>query len=135
MMAHTNVLRFAAAACLAMGFLTAIAVAADKADPNGNWKWTFKTPDGQEIAISMTLKLDGDKLTGKVMHEQGSFDISDGTFTDDEVAFNVVAEQDGTKLTAKFKGKVEADSITGKINLELGDENMSFDWNATREAN
>ena len=134
-MPHTNVLRFAAAACLAMGFLTAMSVSADKADPNGTWKWTFKTPDGQEIAISMTLKLDGDKLTGKVMHDQESFDISDGTFADDEVAFNVVREQDANKFTAKFKGKVEADSITGKIDLQIGDENLSFDWNATREKN
>jgi hypothetical protein len=132
-MPHTNVLRFAAAACLAVGFLAATAVAADKADPNGTWKWTFTTPDGQEIPLSVTLKLDGEKLTGKVTHDQESTDISDGTFANDEVAFNVVGEQGGNKFTAKFKGKVEADSITGKIDLQIGDNNLSFDWNASRD--
>ena len=83
--------------------------------------------------MSAELKLEGEKLTGKVISGDRSFDISDGTLIENEVAFNVVAENDGNKLTAKFKGKVEADSITGKFEVDVNGETRSFDWNATRQ--
>ncbi len=102
-------------------------------DPNGVWKWTFTGQNGQEIQLSVTLKQDGDKLTGNVMRGDQSTEISDGTFKDDTVAFNVVRERDGNKFVAKYNGKVEADSIKGKIEFEFGGETRSFDWNATRD--
>jgi hypothetical protein len=122
--------------CLLFGVLASwngTAMAADKADPNGTWKWTF-TPPGQDgIDVSAELKLEDQRLTGKVVAGDRSFDVSDGTFVGDEVAFNVVAENDGLKITAKFKGKLEGDSINGKTEIELNGETLSFDWNATRQ--
>ncbi len=123
-------LRVITGLCLALGCLSA---AANAADPNGTWKWTFTTQGGMEIKISAELKLDGEKLTGKVSRGDQSTDISDGTFKDDEVAFNVVRERDGQKVTAKYKGKVEGDSLKGKIEFEFNGESRSFDWMATRD--
>lgn len=37
------------------------------------------------------------------------------------------------KFVSKYKGKVEGDSINGKIEIELGGETRSFDWKPTRE--
>ena len=116
--------------CLAMSCLVATAQAAD---PNGTWKWTFSTQNGQDILLSLELKQDGDKLTGKVTRADQSTEISDGTFKDDEVAFNVIRERDGQKLTVKYKGKVDGDAITGKIEFEFGGDSRSFDWMATRD--
>jgi hypothetical protein len=123
-------LRVLAGLCLALGCLAA---AANAADPNGTWKWTFTNQGGTEIQISADFKLDGEKLTGKVTRGDQSTDISDGTFKDDEVAFNVVRERNGQKVTAKYKGKVEGDSLKGKIEFEFNGEARSFDWMATRE--
>src|SRR5262245_53195863 len=107
--------------------------AIEKADPNGTWKWTF-TPPGQDgIEVSAELKLDGQRLTGQVTAGERSFDISDGAFVDNEVAFNVVADNDGSKVTARFKGKVEGDSITGKTEVDFNGQALSFEWNATRQ--
>ena len=103
------------------------------ADPNGTWKWTFTTQNGQEIQISVELKADGEKLTGKVSRNDQSTDITDGSFKNDEVAFNVERERNGQKFVSKYKGKVEGDAINGKIEIELGGDTRSFDWKPTRE--
>jgi hypothetical protein len=121
-----------AVACLTLGCLAATATAADKPDPNGNWKWTFTTQNG-DIEISMTLKADGEKLTGSVSRNEMKADITDGTFKDDEVAFQVVRERNDQKIISKYKGKVEGDSIKGKIEFEFNGESRSFDWDAKRE--
>ncbi len=131
MIRRTTLLKLSFAAALALVALTSTSSAA--ADPNGNWKVAFTTPNGQEIELLLTLKADGDKLTGKVTRNDRSTDITDGTFKNDEVSFNVVRERDGQKFTSKYQGKVEADSIKGKIEVEFGGDSLSFDWGATRE--
>lgn len=103
------------------------------ADPNGVWKWTFTGQGGQEIQLSVTLKQDGDKLTGQMTRGDQTTDISDGTFKNDEVAFNVVRERDGNKLVVRYKGKVDADSIKGNTEFEFNGESRSREWNATRD--
>ncbi len=123
-------MHFALAAATAV---VVLATTARAADPNGTWKWTFTTQNGQEIESSVTLKQEGDKLTGKVTRGEQSTDISDGTFKDGEVSFNVVRERNGQKFTAHYAGKVEGDALKGKIEIKFGDNERSFDWNATRE--
>ena len=132
MMRPLSVSKMFAVACLTLGCLAATATAADKPDPNGNWKWTFTTQNG-DIEISMTLKADGEKLTGSVSRNEMKADITDGTFKDDEVAFQVVRERNDQKIISKYKGKVEGDSIKGKIEFEFNGESRSFDWDAKRE--
>ena len=119
---------------LAATVLMAVSAPALAADPNGTWKWTFTTQGGQEFELTLVLKQEGEKLTGQLTRSGGqTSDISDGTFKGDEVAFNVVRERDGQKVTAHYKGKVEADAIKGTIEFEFGGESRMFDWNATRE--
>ncbi len=123
-------LQFALAAAAALVVLSAIARAAD---PSGTWKWSFTTQNGEKRESSVTLKQEGDKLTGKVMRGERSTDISDGTFKSDEVSFNVVNERNGQKFTAHYSGKLDGDAIKGKIEIKFGDNERSFDWEATRE--
>ena len=121
-----------AAALVAVCCLAATAQAAG--DPNGTWKWKFTTQGGQEFELSLTLKAEGDKLTGAVTLPMGdSIDIKDGTFKNDEVNFQTVFERDGVSRTAKYKGKVEGDAIKGTIERERDGQVNSRDWNATRE--
>lgn len=120
-------------ACFAVSLLAAGATAADKADPNGKWKWTYNAPDGQNLEFWAVLKLEEGKLTGKVEYAADSTEISDGEFADNAVKFNVVREQDGNKFKAVFNGKVDEDLITGKIEVTFNDQMLSFDWNASRE--
>lgn len=121
-----------AAALVAVCCLAATAQAA--ADPNGTWKWKFTGQGGQEIELSLTLKAEGDKLTGTVALPNGqSIDIKDGTFKNDEVNFQTVFERDGVSRTAKYKGKVEGDTIKGTIEHKRNGQVNTRDWNATRK--
>lgn len=131
MLAHLHSIKLLLAAGALLVFSATNAQAA--ADPNGTWKWTFTGQGGQEIQLSVTLKQEGEKLTGKVTRGDQTTEISDGSFKDDEVKFNVERERDGNKFVAKYKGKVEADSLKGTIEFEFGGETRSFEWNATRD--
>jgi hypothetical protein len=117
-----------------LGFVAATAQAEDKAKANatGTWKWTRKTPDGQEQEISATFKQDGEKLTGKVMSPLGEVEIKEGKVKDGELSFNVTFERDGNEITAKFTGKLDGDKIKGKVEIGSGDNKRSLDWEPKR---
>jgi hypothetical protein len=59
--------------------------------------------------------------------------ISDGKVKGDEIAFNVVREWNGNKMTIKYSGKVSADAIKGKTESERNGQTNSRDWEAKRE--
>jgi hypothetical protein len=121
-------------------FVTAAAIlrAADpapaKADATGNWKWTISMEGGMSIDHSAKLKQDGEKITGTFLDgfDNATFDIKDGTIKDGQISFNVVRSFDQGSLTLGFSGKLEGDSIKGKMNMKFGEEPMSFDWDAKR---
>jgi hypothetical protein len=119
---------------LALAIVACMALTARAGDPNGNWGWKFTTQGGQEIELSLTLKADGEKLTGTLNLPTGdNVDIKDGKFKADEVSFTTTFERQGVTVTSKYKGKVEGDTIKGKIERERGGETVTRDWEATRE--
>lgn len=122
----------AAALVLALVGLIGTARAEDKANPNGNWKWTVNF-GGQERELSVKLKADGEKLTGKFVFPNGmETAIEDGKFKDGEVSFKVTRERDGNKFVIKFKGKVSGDTLKGKSEMERDGETQSREWEAKR---
>lgn len=124
--------KISAAALLALGILAQAAFAA--ADANGTWKWKFTTQGGQEFELSLTLKQEGEKLTGSLMIPTGdSIDIKDGSFKNDEVSFTTEVERNGNTFKTKYKGKVDGDTIKGKSERERDGQTMSRDWEAKRE--
>jgi hypothetical protein len=110
--------------------IVAMAGIARAEDPSGTWKWTTGNNNRE---VTLKLKLDGDKLTGTITMGTRDTEISDGTYKDGDVAFNVVREQNGNKRTTKYTGKVSGDSIKGKIESERNGQATSRDWEAKRE--
>jgi hypothetical protein len=104
-----------------------------KADPSGTWTWSFAAPNGQSFDQTATLKLAGDKVSGTVTGRRGDAPISDGTYKDGQIAFSVVRERDGRKMTAKFTGKVEGDAIKGTSTMNRGDGERTVPWEAKRK--
>lgn len=130
-------------ACAAIGFATLVSVhAADaaKVDANGKWTWTMAGRNGgPERKSTLTLKVEGEKVTGKVSSpgREGAVmetDIADGKLSGDTITFSVTREWNGNKFVSKYNGKVSADAIKGKIESERNGETMSRDWEAKREA-
>jgi hypothetical protein len=118
-------------ACL----LTSPARADDKkADASGTWKWTFTTPNGQEIKSSMKLKHEGDKLSGVLIGRDGKeAKIEDAKVEGNNVSFQVTRERMGQKFTIKYSGKLSGDTITGKMEFNIMGEDRSIEWEAKRE--
>jgi hypothetical protein len=129
---------FALSAVLALGFL-AQARAADKgSDAAGTWTWTMKgRQGGPDRKMTLKLKVDGDKVTGKLNSpgrdgQDRETEIKDGKLKGDEISFTVTREMNGNSITSKYNGKVSADSIKGKIEFERNGEPVSRDWEAKR---
>lgn len=128
--------------CAAIGFVTLVSAhAADaaKVDANGKWTWTMPGRNGgPDRKSTLTLKVEGEKVTGKVASpgREGAVmetDIADGKLSGDSISFSVTREFNGNKFTAKYSGKVSADAIKGKVETERNGETNSREWEAKRE--
>ncbi|HTM56260.1 MAG TPA: lipocalin family protein [Pirellulales bacterium] len=102
-------------------------------NPDGTWKWSFTTQNGQQIDFTLNLKHEGEKLTGTLMTGFGDIEIKDGTFKNDEVNFKTVFERDGNSFTTKYSGKVDGDTIKGQTERERNGQVNKRDWEAKRE--
>ncbi len=91
------------------------AVRAEAADPTGTWTWKVTGQKGKDVDFKLTLKAEGEKLTGSLERgPQGrSVDIANGTFKNDEVTFETSVERQGKTATTKYKGKVDGDTLKG----------------------
>ena len=120
---------------LAMTCLSFIARAEDKKDPvkvDGTWTWTYKTREGQDATAKLKLKQDGDKVTGTYIARAGQEDsVQNGKLVGDQLTFDVTRDVNGNKMKFEYKGKVEGDTITGKITFGR-DRPLPHDWEAKR---
>jgi len=97
----------------------ALLLAAEEKKPvnvDGKWTWTYKTKDGKDAEAAIKLKQDGEKLAGAYIARDGTqTPIQDGKIKGDELSFDVNREVGGEKMLFKYSGKIEGDTITGKI--------------------
>ena len=103
--------------------LLILAIGAFAADVSG--KWTYEQAGrngGPGRPVTITLKQDGNKLTGSVpgMGRGGDnppppTEITNGKVDGDKISFEVVREFNGNKMTQKFDGTVKGDQIDFKI--------------------
>jgi hypothetical protein len=125
-------------AIFALGFLSQTQAQDKKADPNGSWTWTVPGRNGgPERKMTLKLKTEGDKVTGKLTAparggEMRDTDIKDGQIKGDEISFKIEREVNGNTMVTKYNGKVSGDSIKGKMEFERNGEKQSRDWEAKR---
>jgi hypothetical protein len=130
--------RAALGAVLALGLLTQVQAQDKKEDPTGTWTWT--TPGrngGPDRKMTLKLKLEGEKLTGKLTApgrggESRDTDIKEGKVKGAEISFVVSREINGTTMTTKYNGKVSGDTLKGKSETERDGQTRSRDWEAKR---
>ena len=109
------------AAIVAACFITASAFAAD-ASPAGTWKWTAPGRGGNPgFERTLVLDLKDGKLTGTLKGTTGGqFEIPDAaisnaSFKDGAMAFQVELDFNGNKFVTKYEGKLAGDEIKGTI--------------------
>jgi len=87
----------------------------EPANVAGNWRVEFVTPTG-EMGVNMTINQKGEKLTGRVINEDGEFDLN-GSITDDQVTVMWTVPEQGKPMLITVKGRVEGEYITGTARL------------------
>ena len=76
---------------------------------SGNYEGTARTPDAAETKLTLELKTEGGKLSGRLISPQSTVEISEGTFADGKLTVKFGAGgRDGT-----LAAKVDGDKITG----------------------
>src|SRR5215831_8730742 len=94
-----------------------------KVDVTGSWALEVKTDAGGTTTPSVTLKQEGEKLTGHYSSATlGEADVT-GTVKGNDVSFAFNANVQGAALAVTYTGTVEGNnSMKGKISLgALGD--------------
>src|SRR5215831_7104612 len=104
------------ASLVAMFFVVSLASGALAQSPAGAWDLTVDTPQGPNTS-TLTLKLDGDKLSGDLASQAGSTPVT-GTFSAGTVAVTANLDIQGTSLQLGINGKVDGDSMTGSVRSE-----------------
>lgn len=97
-----------------------LALSAFAADVSGKWKAEFPGRDGEMMTSNLTLKADGEKLTGTISGRMGESQISEGKISGDEISFVVVREMQGQEMKIQYKGKVADDEIKMSVVFREG---------------
>ena len=91
------------------------------ADVAGTWAITVETPGGTGNP-SVTLKQDGENLTGTYSSQVFGEQKVTGTIKGNAIRFSFTGTIEGNTLTVTYSGTVEKDTMKGKVTLgDLGE--------------
>jgi hypothetical protein len=93
-----------------------LAVSAFAADVTGKWTGKMETPNGTRDSV-ITLKQDGEALTGSMAGRNGDTPITEGSVKGDDVAFTVVRNFGGEERKMVYKGKVAGAEMKLKFTM------------------
>lgn len=124
-----------AGAILLMGILVQARADDKKVDPTGTYVWTVPGRNGgPDRTNTLVLKLEGDKLTGKLTapgrNGENSTDITDGKITGADVSFCVVRSYNDNTFTNKYSGTFADGTIKGKMDFVRNGDAQTRDWEA-----
>jgi hypothetical protein len=87
-----------------------LALPALAAGIDGTWAGTVETQRGSQ-EITMTLKADGNTLTGSVSGRQGDRPIENGKIDGDKISFEQKVEFGGQSRTIKYSGTLAGEEL------------------------
>jgi len=93
----------------------AASAAAAPADVAGTWAMMYTTRAGVKMASTLTLKVEGETVTGTISSPRGSVPLDEASVTGDDVAFAVVRVGFGDRIRIEYTGKVEGDTMRLKM--------------------
>lgn len=135
-----KLVKILAGAVLVSSMLVQAHAADAKVDPTGTYVWTQQGRNGgPDRTNTLTLKVEADKLTGKVQTpgrggaDPISTEIKDGKINGSDISFAVTREFNGNSFTTKYSGKLADGVIKGKAETERNGETQSRDWEAKKQ--
>lgn len=97
-------------------------------DVSGTWTLTVNPPGGGAINRTLTLKQNGDKVTGEITSGSGPIPIADGKVSGNELSFVYVIKYQDNELMIGARAKVEGNSMSGMMETN----GTSYDFSGTR---
>ena len=95
---------------------TALAAQAAKTDVTGKWAFAVETSAGSGTP-TITLKQDGEKLTGHYSGQLGEADLT-GTVKGQDISFKFSVDAQGNMLDFVYTGTIESkDALKGKVSI------------------
>jgi uncharacterized protein (DUF2147 family) len=109
--------RRAGVAIAAIALMAAVAAAqAAKVDLTGKWTFNVQTDAGSGTP-AVTLKQDGEKLTGHYVGQLGDVDLA-GSVKGNEFSFSFSSDLQGNKLDVTYTGTIESkDALKGTMTM------------------
>lgn len=111
---------------LSVCFVLAALTAVWAEDITGKWVAQVPGQGGQTREVTMTLKAEGDKLTGSISGRQGDTPIENGKISGSEISFDRTVNAQGNSLKIHYKGKVSGDEIKFTVTREGADQSQEF---------
>jgi hypothetical protein len=104
-----------------------------KADPVGTWKCEYEI-GGQKRTSTLTIKKDGDKITGTMSWpDQKEEKLKDLNLKDDTLTFSAVRKFMDNEIPVEYTFKIDGDKLKGKGAAEFGGQKQEFDIEGKRE--
>ena len=118
---------------IVLGVCGLVAAVDDKSNPVGTWKCEYEI-GGQQRTATLTLKKDGDKLTGTMSWpDQKETPLKDVKLADGAVTFSVVRKLMDNEIPVEYKLTFDGEKFKGKGAAEFGGEKREFDIEGKRE--
>jgi hypothetical protein len=92
--------------------------AAAQADVAGAWNMTYSTRDGVKMSSTLTLKIEGDTLTGTISSPRGTIALDEVSVKGGDIAFAVIRVGFGDKIRIDYTGKIHGDTM--KLTMKVG---------------
>lgn len=120
-------------AALVLGFCGFAGAEGEKADPVGTWKCEYAI-GGMKRTSTLTIKKDGDKLTGTMSWPgQTEAELKGVKLKGGELTFSAVRMFMDNKIPIDYKLTINGDKLKGKGASEFGGMKQEFDIEGKRE--
>ena len=116
---------------LALALLGASVSTVLAADVNGKWVAQMPGRNNQVMEVTLTLKADGEALTGAMSSPRGETPIAEGKISGDDISFTQTMQFGENKVKLLYKGKVSGDEIRFTRQRE-GGEGRAQEFTAKR---
>jgi hypothetical protein len=101
---------------------------------SGAWRFSSVNQNGDKRTAKLTLKQEGDKLTGKYVDQNNdSLTIENGKIVGDEISFTTTRGNGNQKFVVNYSGKIEGEKIKGKSEFERNKERRMSNWVAEKK--
>lgn len=83
----------------------------------GAWTMSYTTRDGVKMTSTLTLKIEGDTVTGTISSPRGTVPLDEASVRGEDIAFAVVRVGFGDRIRIDYTGKVKGDMMTLKMTV------------------